>query len=174
MRQVRRATAPKVIGPGLEPRLRRGVATQYQLAETRGHGDAGTAALPGNDPADTGEPLTTRERAGRLASADAGSDAMAAAEPAQPQPDAPTPAAPPAARPTPRLLVLVTSEPAPSPLAVTEAPENAPSYARAIALRPNADGGATWTQATASDDGTGQKLALVMLGSVARPWGKDE
>ena len=99
---------------------------------------------------------------------------MAAAEPAQPQPDAPTPAAPPAAPPTPRLLVLVTSGPAPSPLTVTEAPEDAPSYARAVALRPDAEGGATWTQATASNDGTGEKLAMVLLGGEPWPWGEDD
>jgi hypothetical protein len=80
---------------------------------------------------------------------------------------------PPTAPPAPQLLVLVTSSPAPSPLKVTEAPEDAPSYARAVALRPDAGGGATWTQATATSDGTDTKLALVMLGSNLRQWGEE-
>jgi hypothetical protein len=70
--------------------------------------------------------------------------------------------------PPPQLLVLVASSPASSPLTVTQAPGSAPSYARAVALRPDANGLLTWTQATASDDGTGEKLAMVMLGS--NPW----
>lgn len=78
------------------------------------------------------------------------------------------------AAPAPRLLVLVTSEPAPSPLAVREAPEEAPSYARAVALRPDANGGSTWTQATASSNGSETKLALVMLGSGPWDWGEEE
>jgi Putative zinc-finger len=79
-----------------------------------------------------------------------------------------------AASPPPRLLVLVADAPAPSPVTVTQAPESAPSYARAIAIKPDANGLPTWMQATASDDGTGQKLALVMLGSNPWPWIEEE
>jgi len=79
----------------------------------------------------------------------------------------------PTAPPAPQLLVLVTSEPAPSPLTVTVAPEDSPSYARAVALRPDAAGSLTWSQATASTDRDGTKLALVMLGSDPWQWGED-
>ncbi len=103
----------------------------------------------------------------------------AATNPSPPGPQAGTPpgsaegeqagtAPHPSALPTPCLLVLVASSPAYSPVTVTEAPVSTPSYARAIAMQPDALGHLTWTQATASDDGTGQKLALIMLGS--NPW----
>jgi hypothetical protein len=75
---------------------------------------------------------------------------------------------PPAARSSAPLLVLVASEPAPSPVTVTEAPRGRPGYARCMALRPDASGGSTWTQATVSSGG-GPELALVMLGSKF-PW----
>jgi hypothetical protein len=67
------------------------------------------------------------------------------------------------------LLVLVTDLPAPSPVTVTQGPEAAPGYARAMAVRPDGSGGSTWTQATASSD-DGLELALVMLGDGARWW----
>jgi putative zinc finger protein len=86
----------------------------------------------------------------------------------------PTAGPQPVAAPPPQLLVLVTSEPAPSPLTVTVAPEDAPSYARAVALRQDAAGSLTWTQATASTDRDGTKLALVMLGGDPGQWGEDE
>jgi hypothetical protein len=68
-----------------------------------------------------------------------------------------------------QLLVLVTDLPAPSPVVVTQAPEAAPGYARAMAVRPDGSGGSTWTQATVSSD-NGLELALVMPGDGAQWW----
>src|SRR5207244_206204 len=64
-----------------------------------------------------------------------------------------------AALPEPQLLVIVTSVPAPSSVAV--APEDEPGAARA-------GSGASGVQETASTDGMGQELTLAMLGS--EPW----
>jgi anti-sigma factor RsiW len=79
-----------------------------------------------------------------------------------------TAAAAPARPAMPLLLVAVSSGPTPSPIVVTQAPESAPGFARVAALRPEAGGGTTWTQATATVGPAGSQIALVMLGSAAR------
>jgi hypothetical protein len=67
-------------------------------------------------------------------------------------------------------LLVMASEPLPSPVLVSSLPEGAPGFARAAAFRPNGDGELTWTQATASMDADGRQLALVMLGGGVWNW----
>src|SRR5205823_3995325 len=72
--------------------------------------------------------------------------------------------------PSPQLLVMVATTPAPSPITVTAAPEDTPGYSRAIACRPDASGRPTWMQATASTEQSGTQMALVTLGDEVWDW----
>lgn len=70
----------------------------------------------------------------------------------------------------PQLLVMVSTEPAHSPVTVTEAPADAPGYSRVIACRPDASGRDTWLQATASTEEKRTRTALVLLGEEVWEW----
>jgi hypothetical protein len=74
------------------------------------------------------------------------------------QEDSSAPALPPA---EPRLLVMVSAEPAPSPVVVSEMPADAPGYARASALEYDETTGWKWTQATISTECAGPEHSLV-------------
>jgi len=67
------------------------------------------------------------------------------------------------------MLVLVSSEPAPSSVTVTCASPEAPGFARASALRPDGNGGWLWTEATAQTACAGPEHSLLLLGESAWP-----
>jgi anti-sigma factor RsiW len=73
-----------------------------------------------------------------------------------------------------QLLVLVSPEAAPSPVAVTCASAEAPGFARASAVRPDGSGGWLWTEATVQNECAGPERSLVILGSSAWPWEEEQ
>jgi hypothetical protein len=71
---------------------------------------------------------------------------------------------------SPQLLVMVSCDPAPPAVVVTDAPEEMPGYARATTCRPDASGHDTWLQATALTDQKRTRTDLVMLGDEVWDW----
>jgi anti-sigma factor RsiW len=73
-----------------------------------------------------------------------------------------------------QLLVVVSPERAPSPVAVTCASPEAPGFARASAVRPDGKGGWVWAEATVQNECAGPERSLVILGSSGLPWEEEQ